>query len=226
MERSVHRAGTVRKVLLVCGMLASLLWVGTDIIAGMRWEGYSFIGQSISDLIAIGAPTRSLVVPLDLTYNALMIAFGVGIWRLAGRRRALRIVACMVVGNAIVTLVVSIFFPIRLGENISTPANTTNVVLMAIGMVCFLLAIGFGAVAFRRGFRFYSLGTLLAYLVLTVVGILLSSRTPVEQRVPTVGVQERTMVLGYLLWVVVLAVVLLRAEKRAGAPGGSDTARA
>ena len=41
-------------------------------------------------------------------------------------------------------------------------------------------------------------------------------------RASLVGVQERTMIYGYLLWVVVLAIVLLRAEKGLGSINGSD----
>ena len=54
----------VRKVLLICGILASLIYVGSDILAAMRWEGYSYTAQSVSELRAIGAPTRSFLVPI------------------------------------------------------------------------------------------------------------------------------------------------------------------
>ena len=56
----------IRRLLLICGILASLLWIGTDIVAGVLWEGYSFVDQAVSELSAIGAPTRPLVVPLLL----------------------------------------------------------------------------------------------------------------------------------------------------------------
>jgi hypothetical protein len=46
-----------RKVLLVCGILSSLLYVATDILGAMRFEGYSYTSQSISELMAVGAPS-------------------------------------------------------------------------------------------------------------------------------------------------------------------------
>lgn len=49
-----------RKLLLVCGILASLLYVATDMLAAIRWEGYSYTAQTISETFAIGAPTRPL----------------------------------------------------------------------------------------------------------------------------------------------------------------------
>jgi hypothetical protein len=65
-------------VLLVCGVLSSLLYVATDVLAPMRWEAYSSTSQTVSELIAIGAPTRPLVLPLMITYSVLVFAFGWG----------------------------------------------------------------------------------------------------------------------------------------------------
>lgn len=58
-----------RKGLLVCGVLAALLYVGSDIVAAWRWEGYSYTAQSVSELRAIGAPTRPFLVPVLSLYN-------------------------------------------------------------------------------------------------------------------------------------------------------------
>ena len=51
-----------RKSLLVCGVLSSLLYVAMTVLVAMQWEGYSSASQTISELSAIGAPTRSLWV--------------------------------------------------------------------------------------------------------------------------------------------------------------------
>jgi hypothetical protein len=50
----------LRKALLVCGILSSLLYVAMTVFVAMRWEGYSSASQTISELSAIGAPMRSL----------------------------------------------------------------------------------------------------------------------------------------------------------------------
>ncbi|MBI3966083.1 MAG: DUF998 domain-containing protein [Chloroflexi bacterium] len=79
---------TTKKLLLVCGIVASLLYVAATILGAMRWEGYSSTAQSVSELFAIDAPSKSLVDPLFVTYSLLWSAFGVGVWRSAGRKRA------------------------------------------------------------------------------------------------------------------------------------------
>lgn len=201
---------------LPCGILASLLYIGIDILAGTSWQGYSFISQSISDLTSTGAPTRSLVVSLYLVYAALMITFGWGVWQLGKQKSTMRIVGCLIIGNAILNSVVSLFFPLHRGEPMCTPANLMNVIPMAIGMFCFLGAMGFGAASFRNWFRFYSSGILFLYFVLSFVGVVLPSRIPAWQRSPTTGIQERTMVIFYLSWVIALAINIWKMERENG----------
>jgi hypothetical protein len=195
-----------QKALLSCGILAVLLRVGTDLLAGRMWKGYSFVSQSISELSAAGAPTRSLVLPLELAFNVLMIAFAIGIWRLAGESLLMRIVSGLIVGNAIISFLVTLLLPMRFSSDAGFSASTIHVIIMAIGVLFFLLAMGLAGAAYRDWFRYYSFGTLLAYLVLAIVRFLMPSPAGQGSPVATVGIQERTMVLGYLLWIVALAV--------------------
>ncbi len=68
----------VRKLLLVCGVLSSLLY--GVMIGAIRFEGYSRTSRTVSELSAIGAPTRPLWMLLGSVYDALVIAFGLGVW--------------------------------------------------------------------------------------------------------------------------------------------------
>ena len=65
--------GKTRKFLLICGILASLLYLGTDTFAGMLYAGYNFKDQAISELLAIGAPTSWIVVTLFTLYDLFLI---------------------------------------------------------------------------------------------------------------------------------------------------------
>jgi hypothetical protein len=64
-----------RKVPLACGILSSLLYVAMNIIAAMLYEGYSSTSQTVSELSAIGAPTRPLWLLLGIPYTLLATAF-------------------------------------------------------------------------------------------------------------------------------------------------------
>jgi hypothetical protein len=103
----------VRKTLLLCGILAALLYVATDILAALRWEGYSYTAQTVSELFLIGAPTRALVVLRGLAYSVLVIAFGLGVQRSGSGKPALRIAGRLLVGMGVVDLVAPPFAPVR-----------------------------------------------------------------------------------------------------------------
>jgi hypothetical protein len=198
--------GRWRKLLLVSGFLASLLAVSTDVLAVLLWQGYSFTSQSISELSAIGAPTRSFVLVLNLVYAALLVAFGLCVW-VRGRKRVMYIMAGLLLGNVAVSIVVVTFFPMHLGESLSA----IHLGLMAVNVILLqMLTIVFGTVAFRNWFRYYSIGTLLAFLVLTFFGIFLAPQ--IISGPPQSGLQERVMGYGYLLWQALFSLVLLRME--------------
>ncbi|PSM49156.1 DUF998 domain-containing protein [Chroococcidiopsis sp. CCALA 051] len=202
----------VRKVLLVCGILSSLLYVATVVLAAIRWEGYSSTSQTVSELIAIDAPTTPLVVPLFITYSLLVYAFGVGIWRSAGRKRALRFAAVGLVGKEVLGLVVTLFFPMHLRGVEGTLTDTMHAILTGVGVLFMLLAIGFAATAFGKRFRLYSIATILILLVFGILAGLDGSRLAANLPTPWMGVWERINIFGYMLWVVVLTIMLLRIQ--------------
>jgi hypothetical protein len=83
--------------------------------------------------------------------------------------------------------------------------------LTAVTVLLILLSIGFGAIAYRKRLRLYSIGTLVILLVLGVLSFFLgSSQLAAQEATPWLGVTERITVYGYMLWVAVLAIVLLR----------------
>jgi hypothetical protein len=206
----------VRKVLLICGILSSLLYVGTDILAAMQWEGYSYTSQSVSELMAIGAPTRPLVVSLFTIYNVLVIAFGFGISATANRKRALRFTGILLIGYGIVGQVALLFLPMHLRGAEKTISDTMHVILTMVIVLFTLLSIGFGAAALGKWFRRYSIGTTLILLLFGVLAGLDGPRIAAQMPTPWLGVMERINIFASLLWVLVLAIILLRPEKESG----------
>jgi len=211
----------LKKVLLICGTLASLLYVASDIVSAIRWEGYSYTAQSVSELRAIGAPTRALLVPLLVIYAVLEIAFGLGVWGAAGRKRASRITGVLLIGLGIVDLV-ALFFPMHLRGAEGTLTDTMHIILTSVTVLLILLTIGFGATADDKWFRLYSFVTLLILIVSGAWAFLDAPRIAANLPTPWVGVRERINIYGYMLWMAVLAIVLLQAEKRAGPVNSSD----
>jgi hypothetical protein len=76
-----------------------------------------------------------------------------------------------------------------------------------------LLAIGFGAAAFGKRFRLYSIATIALLLVFGALTGLEAPRIAANLPTPWVGVWERINIGVFLLWVVALAIALLRVSK-------------
>jgi len=208
---AMTRRSMVGKILLVCGILSSLLYVGSDILAAMLWEGYSYTGQTVSELRAIGAPTRPLLVPVLAVYTVLEIAFGVGVWGSAGRKRALRVLGGLLIGLAVVDLVAP-FFPMQLRGTEFAFTDAMHIILSIVTVLLLLLIIGVGATAFGKRFRLYSIMTILVLVVFGVLTGLAGPRVAADLPTPWVGIYERINIYSYMLWVLVLAIVLLRAQ--------------
>jgi membrane protease YdiL (CAAX protease family) len=200
----------VRKVLLVCGILAPLLYVAADILAAILYEGYNYTDQTISELFAVGAPTRPLVLVLAPAYALLVYAFGAGLWISAGGKRALRFVAAGLIGKEVLGLVVTLFFPMHMRGVEGTLTDAMHATLTLVGNLFFLLAIGFGATAFGKRFRLYSIATMVLIVVGGVLAGLDAPQMAADLPTPWMGLWERMDAFAYVLWMAVLAIALLR----------------
>lgn len=206
METSAELSKLLQKILLSCGILAPLLYLGTDLLAGKLLKGYSFSAQSIGDLGAAGSPTRSLVVVLTLVSSAFMIAFGVGVWQAVGPAILPRIVAGLILGNAVTGLAATLFFPNRFG--VRPDFGTPGVLLMFLSVLCFVLAMVFGAVAFHSWMRILSIAIPATYILLAILRFATAASSAAGATV-LIGTQERTMSYSFLLWAMALAIYLL-----------------
>lgn len=203
-----------RKGLLLCGILSSLVYVALNVLGALRWEGYSLKSQTVSELSAIGAVSRPLVVPLGLAYQLLVIAFAWGVWQSAGRRRTVRSLGGLLLAYGAVGLAAP-FVPMHLrGEPVSL-TDTLHIALTAVTVLLMLVALGFGAASFGRRFRVYTLATI---LLLVVFGALTGADGPriaANRPTPWIGVTERANIGVFLAWVVVLATALWHPPTRA-----------
>jgi uncharacterized protein DUF998 len=198
----------LRKSLLICGVLSSLLYLLMNIIVPLEWPAYSSASQTISELSAVGAPTRPLWVLLGFAYTLLVIAFGCGVWTAAPRNRSLRIVGALMIVYGLTGLIWP-FAPMHLRGAEFTPSDAMHIVLGGVTVLLMLLATGFGAAAFGKRFCIYSVATLVTVVVFGVWTGLDAPRIAANLPTPWIGISERISLGVYLLWIVVLATVLL-----------------
>jgi hypothetical protein len=152
---------TIRKLLLVSGIAAAVWWVAIDVVGSLRYPGYSYVDQTISELSAVGAPTRTFMMTVSgIPYAVLMIAFGVGVWIVAGRTRTGRVVGALLVVEAIFGFVGGVLFPMATREVMAAGEETLRNRLHApygLGMpILFVLVTIFGSRLFGKLLRWYS----------------------------------------------------------------------
>jgi hypothetical protein len=220
----------MRRLLLVGGIVSSLLYVAMNVVVALQWPDYDSASQTVSELSAIGAPTRALWVALAIPYTLMVAAFGWGVRASADGNRPLRVAGALLVVYGVTGLGWPLA-PMHLRGTLAAGGGSltdTAHIGFAIGTVCImLLAMGFGAAALGRGFRVYSIASLASLLWF---GALTFRDAPgVEANLPTpwIGVWERINIGVFLLWIIVLAVALLRVGDTAGTterPRASPTA--
>ena len=203
------------KTLLVCGILSALLYAAMLVFVPMRWPVYSSAAHTVSELSAIGAPTRSLWVSLGVVWALLYAAFGWGVWRSAGPSRSLRVAG----GVIIVAVLFGLFWPPMhqrevLAAGGATLTDTLHIAWTAVNGVLTLLAMGFAAAALGKRSRVYSIATMVILVAAGAVTSLDAPRMQANLPTPWIGVWERVNIGVWLLWIVVLAVTLLRRAPR------------
>jgi Protein of unknown function (DUF998) len=204
-----------RQLLVGCGIVSSLLYVAANVFGARRWRGYSLTSQTVSELSAIGAQSRPVVVPLLAAHGALVIPFGVGVIESAGPTRGLRGSGVLLVGLGASDLAAP-FFPMHRREALArgerSGTDAVHIAVTGVNSLLILLAIGCASTAFGERFRSYSVATVLALLVTGGLTATQASRLEADLPTPWAGVTERISIGGYLLWQVALAMLLLRAQ--------------
>ena len=201
---------SLKRVLIFCGILSSLLYTAANIVVPMQYEGYNAFSQTVSELSAIEAPTRSLWVGFAGVYSLLVAAFGWGIWMSAGEKRSIRVVGICI----LISAVVGLFWPPMhqrevLSDGGGSLTDTLHIAFAFFTVLMMLLAMLFGAASLGNRFRLYSI---VSVLIMLVTGVLTGIAAPsMEADLPTpwMGVWERISIAAYMLWVIVLASLLL-----------------
>jgi hypothetical protein len=197
--------------------------VVNDGIAATRYDGYSRMSQAVSELSAVGAPTRPFLVAVGPVFTLLQIGFGIGMWQSAHGSRAVRVAGALVVAHGAMSIL-WVVAPMSQREVIAaggaTSADTRHLVLAA-GTGLFVAAyVAVFAMGSGWYFRAYSVLTLAVALVF---GRLSAQVDRIEAGDPTpyMGLLERIGIGAWLLWLAAASAVLLRRNRarRRRSPG-------
>lgn len=206
---------TLQKSLLACGIFSSLLYAAMNVFVPMFYRGYNSVDQTVSELSAIDAPTRPIWVLFAAVYTLLVTAFGWGVWISAGGSRPLRIAGGLIFTMGFIGLFWP-FFPMHIRGVETTLSDTMHIVFSLATVLLMLLSIGFGAAAFGKWFRLYSIATIMIFVVFGTLSGIDSPRIGPNLPTPWLGVWERINIGAFLFWAVLLAMMMLRRIRSAG----------
>ena len=211
----------LRKTLLVFGIAASVLYIAADLLGGAVDPGYSYADQTISELSAIGSPSRPIVLPFFSLYPPLVMAFAIGVWAVAGGARALRAIAALLALYALACLP---FAPMHIREVLAagggTLTDTMQLVMTGADAILLVAIIAIGAFAFGGAFRVYSIITAIVVVGFGTLSATYGAAVAANLPTPWVGVTERITVYGSMLWLAALGTVLLRQPMPVRGPAG------
>jgi hypothetical protein len=215
LELTRRRSLAVERALLACGIGSSAAYVAANVVGALRGGGYSSLNQTVSELTAIDAPSRPFALPIFVASDVLSLGFGAGVVTAAGRNRPLRVAGGLLVGVGVANMI-SPFTPMHtrgvLAAGGDTWTDKAHLAVLSATMLQIAGAMGFGAAAFGKRFRRFSVASLVTMLVAGRLGRQAGWRSRGEQADAVGRVYERTSIGIYLLWMSVLAAVLLRAS--------------
>jgi hypothetical protein len=198
------------KVLLACGILSSLWYIAINIYVPLKYQGYVLSSLTVSELSAIGSPTRLIWVLLVLLYPLLFGAFGWGILRSPASNRALRIVGVLILAYSAFNLY---WPPMHMRGAQPTLTDTLHIVWASVTVLLMVTMMAIGAAALGKRFRVYTILSIISNLTFGVLTSLEAPNIPTNGATPWIGVWERINIAVFMVWVVVLAVALLRKER-------------
>jgi hypothetical protein len=200
----------LRTVLLVCGLASSLIYVlAIDLLAPLAHPEYhSYRYQMVSELFAVGAPTRAVLgVPMAL-YNVLVLAFAVGVWVSAKGSGAIRLIAVALATYGIISSMGFFVAPMDVrGPEGLTERDVRHILGTALQGIALVSALVLGGFVLGRRFRTYSF----AALGICVVFGALAGVFATQEASPWLGTAERVSIYAWMGWVAVFAIALLRA---------------
>lgn len=210
-QSTTRRTSSMRRALLGCGIIGAALYPLSDMFASMRYPGFSYRDQAVSELFAIGAPTADMIVLLFTLSSSLLFLFAIGVWLSAEGRRIVRWISLLMALNAIDALILWNFFPMHMRGEQPTFTDTMHGLLAIDPFV--LAAVVLAAVAFRGSFRIYTVTTLVFTTALALSAVFFVRLFLANQPTPWMGAAERAGQYATNLWYAVFAVMLLRRQR-------------
>jgi hypothetical membrane protein len=219
------RGPAAKRALLLAAVAAVVVYTIGDVLSGLLYDGYSFRDQAISELSAFGSPVRPLMVTAILIHNVLLLAFGLGILRVARRRIVWWIGALQVTLFVLAGIPTHTFWAMSSRDMATGFNDTMHITLTGVFSLIVVAMMILSAIAYPGWFRLYAIAT-----TMVLVGFGFASSFAIrgieQNDTPWAGGFERVNAYAYFAWLVILAAMVIRRELGSSQNGGAlDSSR-
>jgi len=202
-------------VFSLSGIIAPLFYIIPTIVGGLLRPGYSHLSNSVSDLLASGAPNKIyLMIPFTV-YPILLSIFGFGIFALLKSKplplsSPTGLIGFILIGasmGVLGILTMTVFPQDPIGTPMTTPGlmHLILVGIQAISAMAAILLIGFWFKS--NGLSGYFIYSIISFVVLIITGII--SMIGATQGSQYIGLFERLNVGAIVQWLIVIGIWFL-----------------
>lgn len=207
-----------RNFLLGCGLSGPILYTAAVIFGAAIRPGYSHVLHAISELSAAGAPNKALMDALFSIYNLLVIAFAVGLYRLAAHHQEYSAKwtgrwGAVVIGLVGLSGFAMFFYPQDPTGTPLTFVGTLHMVFAGVASLGSIAGVLLVAFWFKSipGLTTYWIYSLVSGLVIFVSGGLTAAGLAGGSAI--FGLLERVTIGTFELWLLMVSIKLLRQER-------------
>lgn len=197
----------MKKLLLLCGVISPLIYIGMTILGGALWPGYNHIKDTVSELMSPGAPNKTIMDTFMVLSSVFTTLFGIGVLHFiknSGHSTRLGTSgAVLLIILGLLQIIVVLFFPQDpMGEKLTFPGKMHIGLVGLEAVMSILIPLLLGLWLRKSGLMpFY--GT---YSIITVILTIAMGAAIMPLGESVLGLTERLTILFYQLWMIVMSI--------------------
>lgn len=194
------------------GLISPIFYIVPTIVGGLIRPGYNHLYNSVSDLLASGAPNKKYLVPPFTLYPILLSIFGFGIFseltsQPSPANATTGLIGFILIGASVGVLgilTMTIFPQDEQGTPMTKP-GLMHLILVAIQAVSAMAAIILIGLWFNsNGLTGYFIYSIITFILLISTGII--SMIGGVKKSRFMGLYERLNVVSILQWIIVIGI--------------------
>jgi len=188
------------------GIGAVGVYLFATILGGFLFPHYSHISQAISELVGSHAPTRTLLNPIFLLYNLLLVGFTIGLYT-KWNNKFTKLGAITLVILCIASILMW-WFPMDSRGYPATQNGLVHIILASIESLATIIATFLFGFGLKKKEHLLSKISITAGISLLIIGPI--AGFTVTQNSPFMGFVERITIGIFLLWVFIFSIIILK----------------